>query len=272
MPPLLGIVAGMEAEAAALGQWRDDPRVSVAISAGRPAQATREAERLVGLGVSALLSWGIAGGLDPDLSSGDLLIADGVIAPGGRPFAFEQRLITACREALADPASCSGGRQATPFGKRRGSALISARALSASPLSAQTATDTARFANLHLLAGSEIVVLKSAAKAALRRRSAAHAVDMETHRVAAIARDAGLPCIAIRAISDPANRNLPALVAHALDGDGRPRIAEVLRGLAIRPWALPGLIRAGRDSGKALDALSSRAAFIIPALLARLSD
>src|SRR5690625_3834743 len=100
MPPLLGIIAGMEAEAATLGRWRTDARVEVAISAGRPGRAAAETERLIARGASALLSWGIAGGLDAGLSPGDLLVADGVVEPGGRPFAFDEGLIAACREAL----------------------------------------------------------------------------------------------------------------------------------------------------------------------------
>lgn len=257
-PPLLGIIAGMEAEASALGAWRGHPRIEVAISAGRPNRASQEAERLVGLGVSALLSWGIAGGLTPELSPGDLLLADGVIEPGGRPFAFDKRLIAACGAALSGQAG-DEPLEFTPAPPRRESTAN----LSLPP-------GTPALADLHLLAGSEIVVCRSAAKKALHHRTGAVAVDMETHRIAAIAREAGLPCLAIRAISDPASRNLPALVAHALDEEGRPRIGAVLRGLVFRPFDLPALIRAGRDSRKAFGALSSAAGYVVPALLAEL--
>lgn len=248
MPPLLGIIAGMEAEAAALGSWRGDPRIQIAISAGRPDRAEQEAKRLADLGISALLSWGIAGGLDPQLLPGALIIADGVVEPGGRPFAFDDALITSCRAALA------GDGIALPTDRGRH----------------DPAREPAKLANSQLLAGSETVLCKPAEKAALRHRTGAVAVDMETHRVAAIARDAGLPCIAIRAISDPAGRKLPALVASALDENGRPRIKAVLTGIASRPWDLPALIRAGGDSRAALRALSDKAGLLIPALLAGL--
>lgn len=246
MPPLLGIIAGMEAEAAALGSWRDDPRIQVTISAGRPNRAEQEAKTLADLGVSVLLSWGIAGGLDPRLSPGTLIIADGVVEPGGRPFAFDDTFITSCRAALAGDKTSMKTDRGRPVPAR----------------------EPAKLANSQLLAGSETVLCKPADKAALRHRTGAVAVDMETHRVAAIARNAGLPCIAIRAISDPAGRKLPALVASALDENGRPRIKAVLTGIASRPWDLPALIRAGGDSRAALRSLSDKAGLLIPALLA----
>jgi len=270
MPPLLGIIAGMEAEAAALGQWREDSRIEVAISAGRPNRAAAETERLVERGASALLSWGIAGGLDPRFLPGDLLVADGVVEPGGRPFAFDEGLIAAIREAFQNIPGQSTGLHSRPErDPRRGNtpAVSVPRTKASAP-----PAELAQLANLCLLAGSEIVVCQPAAKAALHQRNAAAAVDMETHRVAAIARKAGLPAIAIRAISDPASRSLPALVAHALDEEGRPRIGAVLRGLAARPFDLPALIRAGHDSRKALGALSTAAALVIPVVLATLSD
>lgn len=278
MPPLLGIIAGMEAEAAALGRWPEDARIEVAISAGRPHHAAAETERLVARGASALLSWGIAGGLDPRLLPGDLLVADGVVEPGGRPFAFDEGLIAACREAFQKMPGQSTGLHSRSQRGHRGEGAPTISTLGAgSPASpaappAEPSTEPPGLANLCLLAGSEIVVCRQAAKAALHQRNAAAAVDMETHRVAAIARKAGLPAIAIRAISDPASRSLPALVAHALDEEGRPRIGAVLRGLAARPFDLPALIRAGHDSRRALGTLSTAAALVIPALLAELSD
>ncbi len=68
MTPLLGILCGLKAEAATLGA--PDPRIAVALSAARPERAAAEAARLARIGVRALLSFGIAGGLDPDLAPG----------------------------------------------------------------------------------------------------------------------------------------------------------------------------------------------------------
>ncbi len=255
MTAILGIVCGMQAESRALGRWLDDARLAVAITAGRPDRAEAEARRLAAEGVRALLSWGIAGGLDAAVGSGTLVVPDGVIHPGGQPQAFDPALVAACRQAMsgASPDSDAGAGEGGSYagqGARRG------------------------LAGTLLIAGSESVLMTVAAKAALRRRTNAVAVDMESHRVAAVARAGGakLPCLAIRAVSDPAGRRLPALAAHALGPDGTPRLGAVLRGLARRPWDLPALLAAGRDSRAALTALSAAADAAIPALLAALGD
>lgn len=107
-----------------------------------------------------------------------------------------------------------------------------------------------------ILAGSDIVVPTPEAKARLHSASGACAVDMETHRVARVADDLGIPCMAIRAISDPADRALPAEAEHALDDLGRPRILPVLAGLVRHPWRIGALLAAKRDLDTALEALS----------------
>jgi adenosylhomocysteine nucleosidase len=79
----LGIICGMEAEAAALGPWREDIEVSVRISGARPDRAEEQALDLIEKGATALLSWGIAGALAPGLQSGQVLRPSIVLAPGG---------------------------------------------------------------------------------------------------------------------------------------------------------------------------------------------
>ncbi|MCR9254643.1 MAG: phosphorylase [Alphaproteobacteria bacterium] len=82
-PAKIGIVAGMEMELAALGPWRDDGRVATAVSATDPDRAEAEAERLAVEGCRFLLSWGIAGGLDPALEAGTVFSAVEVLAEDG---------------------------------------------------------------------------------------------------------------------------------------------------------------------------------------------
>lgn len=65
-----GLVVGMAAEAEIARQFFPE----VEICGGRPALAAEAAEKLIARGVSGLISFGIAGGLDPELSSGDLVI------------------------------------------------------------------------------------------------------------------------------------------------------------------------------------------------------
>ena len=50
----------------------------------------------------------------------------------------------------------------------------------------------------------------AAAKRNLAAETSAQLVDMETHAVATIAANAGLPCAAIRVVSDDASQDLPS--------------------------------------------------------------
>jgi adenosylhomocysteine nucleosidase len=74
----LGIIVGLASEArlaAGLGH--------VFCSAARPDQARTGALQLIAQGCDAILSFGIGGGLDPELSPGSLVIAEAVICPDG---------------------------------------------------------------------------------------------------------------------------------------------------------------------------------------------
>ena len=79
----LGLVCGMEAEARALGALRRHPDLSLDISAAKPDRATVIAEQMARDGVDCLISWGIAGGLAPDIPSGALLVPEAVIDTDG---------------------------------------------------------------------------------------------------------------------------------------------------------------------------------------------
>ena len=204
----LGLVCGLQAEARALGALKDHPDLMVGVSGARPEEASRLAAAMIGSGATALVSWGIAGGLDPDLPSGALIVPGAVIMPAGE--------------------------------------LI---ALSDLPHADDDAAP--------LIAGSDTVVATPEAKLAIRSRTGASAVDMETHRVAGVARDAGLPCLAIRAISDPAARSLPPGTENAVDEAGNPRILPVIAGLIRRPASLGALLAAKRDFDTALATLST---------------
>lgn len=213
----VGIICGMASEVVTLGEFARHPEISVTVSGARPDRAGDLADHLVTDGARLLVSWGIAGGLDPALATGALIVPDRVVMP-------DRVELPLASELLDHP---SGGA----------------------------------------LAGSDEVVTSAEAKAALRARTGAIAVDMETHRVAAVAAERRIPCLAVRAISDPAGRALPSLAASALSEDGHPMIVRVLLGLAGRPWELPDLIRAGRDSNKAHAGLTDMAGRVFQQLL-----
>lgn len=103
------------------------------------------------------------------------------------------------------------------------------------------------------LAGVHAPVADPDAKRTLHEETGAVAVDMESHIVAQTAVAHGLPMIAIRVITDPAERALPQSVLAGMRPDGTTDFAAVMRSLVKRPHEFPALLRA------ALDARAARA-------------
>ena len=107
---------------------------------------------------------------------------------------------------------------------------------------------------INTLHSSPMVIATSDEK---RRMSVvADAVDMESATILTESRKRGVPAIAIRAISDPADRDLPIDFNRVLTDDGRLSVIRVIGALARRPDAVPGLVRLGVGGRRAATALS----------------
>ncbi len=167
-------------------------------------------ERLRACGISGLVSFGLAGGLDPALAPGALIVPRAVVLGDER--------------WDADPA-----------------------------LVARLGGSTG-----HVLVGGGGVLATAAAKTALRRATGADAVDLES---AAAARS-GLPFAALRAVCDPAGRDLPHAAVVALDARGRIGALRVLAAALARPAELPALLRLAGDAAQARRALLGRVRLI----------
>lgn len=102
-----------------------------------------------------------------------------------------------------------------------------------------------------LLAGVDAPVVTAEEKAALRNRTGAAAVDMESHKLARAAERLGVPFVAWRVVSDEAGTSLPRAAVAGFSNSGEPNIGAVLAALARRPFELPALIRTGRDAARA---------------------
>ncbi len=166
-------------------------------------------------GCRAVLSFGIAGGLDPSLSAGDVVVATGIVAGGERRTAHP---------ALSDQLAAT---------------------LLAGGIRAKRAD----------IAGVDAALLTADEKAAARRATGAAAVDMESHVACEFAARHGLVFAAIRIICDPATRTLPAMVANAVKPDGEVDPFAVLIDLIRKPMqvvALPRLATEARTSFRAL--------------------
>jgi adenosylhomocysteine nucleosidase len=173
--------------------------------------------------IRGVISFGIAGGLDPTLKSGDVVVATEVLSGDTRWLAG----LTLNEELTANVA----------LGRRR---VVRGG-----------------------LAGVEQMIAARAGKAALRSETGAAAVDMESHIAAAYAAEAGLPFAALRVISDPATRALPALVMTAIKPNGDIDLRKVLRGVARNPMTLRALVSTGIDFNRALRSLRGCRAFLL---------
>ena len=105
------------------------------------------------------------------------------------------------------------------------------------------------------IAGSDSMVASTPMKAALRAATGAMAVDMESHVVGRIAARHGLPFVVLRAIADPADRQLPHAATVALRPGGGIHLGAVLASLAESPAQLGSLFQLALDSRRALQAL-----------------
>ena len=75
----IGVLTGLAAEARLLERALTGSDVIIARTGAVPERAEAAAESLVAKGAAALLSFGLAGGLDPTLRAGDLVLADRVV-------------------------------------------------------------------------------------------------------------------------------------------------------------------------------------------------
>jgi adenosylhomocysteine nucleosidase len=184
----VGVVAALASEARTLGPSMPrggDPPLSelavlgagslLALSGIGRAAAAAAAQALVDAGVSALMTFGMAGGLDPALKPGSVVIPREVISPDGTRYA-------ACRAWREQVAAAVSALRAVS----EGNLLTSTQAI-------ETPAD----------------------KAAAFHTTGAAAVDMESAAVAEIAAKHNLPFIAVRVIVDTAADMLPRAVVAA---------------------------------------------------------
>jgi len=84
----LGIITGLQKEAACLRagtrRGRAARELMIFAAAGQPKIAAQVAKRMIDEGASGLLSFGIAGGLDPSLGPGVVVVATQVVRPDGK--------------------------------------------------------------------------------------------------------------------------------------------------------------------------------------------
>jgi adenosylhomocysteine nucleosidase len=156
-------------------------------------------------------SVGVSAGLDPQLRSGDLVVADQV--------SFHRR-----SGGAAHTFSCDSGLKESAVNVVRRSGK--------------------RY-HLGPIVTADQIVLMAKEKRDLAARSGALAVDMESAAIAAAAAARSVPFLAIRAILDPVEEDLRIAFDQFLDHRGEPRLGSLARYLFAHPLALISLVGLG---------------------------
>jgi nucleoside phosphorylase len=107
---------------------------------------------------------------------------------------------------------------------------------------------------LGALLSSPKIIASATEKA--RLAGSAGAVDMESFTVISAAQKRGIPAIAVRVISDTSDQDMPVNFSKGLDENGQVSIGAVLKLLAGQPGKIAALMKLGRQSKQAADALA----------------
>ena len=119
-----------------------------------------------------------------------------------------------------------------------------------------------------ILLGVARPVADTEEKRELYLQTGAIAVDMESHIVAAVGAAHELPVAAIRVITDPAERALPASAVAAMRPNGTADIGAMVRSVLRRPRELPALVQTALDARAARASLVRGRHLLEPALAA----
>jgi adenosylhomocysteine nucleosidase len=232
--PALGIVVALAAEARPLGPAEPfgqpvplGPGLAalpdgalLAVCGIGCAAAARSARALVAAGCRALASWGLAGGLDPSLSAGTIVLPERVLLEGAPELAVTPDWRANVLRSLAS--RCVAGRPGTAGGK---------------------------------LLTSRHAFVSAAEKQAAFRRTGAVAVDMESHAIAEIAAARGFPFLAVRAIVDTAFDEVPVALVDAADPAGHLTVGRLVIRALSEPQTIAPLLRLARRYGAARHAM-----------------
>ena len=167
--------------------------------------------------VAALGCFGVSGGLNPRLKTGDMVFVDAVFEEQDDEFSLIWEMDGSL---FAETFNCIA-EKGLPV--QRGS-IVTARK----------------------------PVLDAAGKRALFDRTNALAVDMETAAVVLAANQSGLPFFAIRSICDPADASVPEALFQCVDEKGAPRFLHLLRWIVQKPSLLVHLLGMKRNFEAAL--------------------
>jgi adenosylhomocysteine nucleosidase len=177
--------------------------------------ASLAASMLVASGAQALVSWGCAGGLAPDLRPGNLVIPTQIEQSDGELLTVDEAWAQRLGSRIAQEVRIFRGK----------------------------------------LLETPAIVSCAGEKQRLFKQSDALILDMESASIARAATALNLPFLAIRTVVDPASVTLPTSIANSFDGRGRLQLPALLARCLVNPSHLIDLIQLGRHFDLAMKTL-----------------
>lgn len=169
--------------------------------------------------VTAALSLGVAGGLSPQVQTGDLILADQVIFRRGPGQVLYGEKVSELESFL-----CDAGLQEA--------AMTVIRRLDS------------RYCLGPILTVDRII-RTAEEKRVLAAESGAVALDMESAAIASAASAYSVPFLAIRGVLDPIHEDLAIGFDQFLNTEGEPHLPRLIRYLITHPFTLPYLVGLG---------------------------
>ena len=191
--------------------------IVLACSGAGANNARTASELLITQGATRLISWGCAAALSETLKPGDLVLANTLIDAEGIQIDAHPVWHSYTKNTLSTALEVHAGN----------------------------------------LAESHSIVATGKDKKHLHTQTGAVALDMESIAIAKVARQHNLPFLAIRAIADPVDMDLPKAIKHSLNNEGDIVLGKLLLFVVLHPAELSRLIKLGLHFNAAKNTLKS---------------
>lgn len=226
---LIGIVTAMRAEAKCVTPRRLPFNEMVRLSEGTAIwvcgigedAARKAATGLREQGVSALVSFGVAGALSESLRPGDLVLPEHIQIEQSNRVSVTLAWRARIKQLLPKHVNVAGGT----------------------------------------LVASRQMLSSEAEKRAFSAKYGACAVDMESGAIAEVATETGIPFVAVRAITDPLEFSPPPILMNAVYPDGSVNILQLLSLLIRRSINISTLLQLAPSMRAACSTLLSVAEY-----------
>lgn len=212
----LGIITGSKLEGACLQHGDPATELDIRCSGASSDRANIAARTSIAAGCDGLVSFGLAGGLDPVLPSGSLVVADAVICADGSKIQTDRSWVDGIKAVLE--------------------------------------VNNIPYVVGGILGLDEIAFLPET-KRSLFEGTGALCVDMESHAVVHAASMEAIPFLALRVVADTASDEIPRAASQALAPDGGVQMGTLALALAKNPAGIPGFLKLRKRSASGFETL-----------------